>query len=674
MMHLSLTLFARLRPLAGLVGSAVCAGALLPLPALAAARLDGIDMSLEELAEVRILATPKFAEDAEHSPTAISIVTAADIRTFGWRTLADVLRSLQGFTVTDDHTYSYAGVRGVSAPGDYRQRFQVLIDGMSVNENIYASVPVDAALPLDLDLVERIEVIRGPSASVYGGDSMFGVINLVTRSGGSVNGNEAALSVGSGRDGRARLTHGGETEGGVGYLVSMSGFNAHGQGLNFPDMAAGNVDPQARRVRGEDGLRAFAQLRANDWRATLLHSERDRIVPTGSYATDFNDPAHREKDTFSLAEFAAIQALDGNTTLHERVYVGRYQYRGKFPYTYPADYVINRDDATGEWWGLEGRLVSRAWAGQRWTVGMEYRDNLRQYQKNADVGFGCYDVSAAACLDSHQRSRLFNVYAQDEINLTVSTLLTLGLRFDRRFNGGEHWSPRVGLVHETETAGIFKLLYASAFRDPTVYERLYTTPTFVYGNPEIRPERMQSVEGTWEKRVGNGRAMASVYFFRIKDLIAPDADGIVQNSGQLTGKGLEVEFEQRFAERYSLRTGYTLQQPHAPNGRPDNAPRHMFKANLGADLGGGFFSGLEGQYVSRRLTAEGSRHVGGYSLFNLNVRYVPSGRRWEMALGFYNLFDVRFSDPVATDLTVAGPRWSVPQIGRTALLTTTLFF
>ena len=100
----------------------------------------------------------------------------------------------------------------------------------------------------------------------------------------------------------------------------------------------------------------------------------------------------------------------------------------------------------------------------------------------------------------------------------------------------------------------------------------------------------------------------------------------------------------------------------------------MFKANLGADLGGGFFSGLEGQYVSRRLTAEGSRHVGGYSLFNLNVRYVPSGRRWEMALGFYNLFDVRFSDPVATDLTVAGPRWSIPQIGRTALLTTTLFF
>ena len=135
---------------------ALLAAALAPLPVQAAVRVDGIAMSLEELAEVRILATPKFAEDAEHSPSAIAIVTRADIRTFGWRTLADVLRSLQGFNITEDHTYAYGGVRGVSAPGDYRQRFQVLIDGMSVNENVYASAPVDSTFPLDLELVERI--------------------------------------------------------------------------------------------------------------------------------------------------------------------------------------------------------------------------------------------------------------------------------------------------------------------------------------------------------------------------------------------------------------------------------------------------------------------------------------------------------------------------------------
>jgi len=654
--------------------SGLLAASMLWVGLAAAADVDGISMSLEDLTAVRILATPKFAEDAEHSPSVVSIVTAADIRTFGWRTLADVLRSLQGFTVTEDHTYAYAGVRGVSAPGDYRQRFQVLIDGMSVNENIYASVPLDSAFPLDLELVERIEVIRGPSASVYGGDSMFGVVNLVTRGGASLKGGEASVAAGSGRDFRGRLTRGGETEGGVAYLVSASGFSAEGLRMHFPDMAAAGSGTSARHLRGEGGGRLFAQLRASDWRATLLHGERDRIVPTGTYGTDFNDPAHREKDGFTLAEFAASRAAGADTTLHGRAYAGRYQYRGKFPYTYPP-YLINRDDATGEWWGVEGRLVSRAWSGQRWTVGAEYRDNTRQDQRNGDVGIGCFGIGSDPCLDSHAHSRQFNVYAQDEISLDARTLLTLGLRFDRRFNAGEHLSPRIGLVHETASAGIFKLLYASAFREPTVYERLYITPTYVYGSPSLRAERMQSVEGAWEKRIERGRVMATVYHFRVTDLIAPDpTTGIVRNIDPLSGQGLEVEVEQRWLERLALRAGYTFQHPVAGQGRAENAPRHMLKTNLGMDLGYAWFAGLEGQYVSRRLSADSSTSVGAYTLANLNLRHAPAGQRWELALGLYNLFDARFSDPIGRDTTVAGPRVTMPQAGRTAMVTARIGF
>ncbi len=57
-----------------------------------------------------------------------SVLTRADIRAYGWRTLADALRTLNGYTITSDHTYSFVGVRGVSAPGDYRSRLQLLID------------------------------------------------------------------------------------------------------------------------------------------------------------------------------------------------------------------------------------------------------------------------------------------------------------------------------------------------------------------------------------------------------------------------------------------------------------------------------------------------------------------------------------------------------------------
>ena len=179
---------------------------------------------------------------------------------------------------------------------------------------------------------------------------------------------------------------------------------------------------------------------------------------------------------------------------------------------------------------------------------------------------------------------------------------------------------------------------------------------------------MRSLEAAWEKRLGNGRLSASAYLFRLHDMIAPDASGIVRNSRALTGRGLELEFEQRWAERFSLRAGYTLQLPSGEGGRPDNAPRQMFKANLAAELGGGFHGGLEAQHVTRRLAASGTQAVGAYTLVNLNLRYQPPARRWALSLGLYNLLDRRFSDPVAEDSTIAGPRWSMPQLGRTALL------
>ena len=80
------------------------------------------------------------------------------------------------------------------------------------------------------------------------------------------------------------------------------------------------------------------------------------------------------------------------------------------------------------------------------------------------------------------------------ITIGDSTYLTLGLRHDRQSGMPGHWSPRLGLVHQNNSGGIFKFLYATAFSDPTVYQRFYSTPTFAVGNPDLVPERMRSIE------------------------------------------------------------------------------------------------------------------------------------------------------------------------------------
>ncbi|MDE1543854.1 TonB-dependent receptor [Dechloromonas agitata] len=654
------------------------------LAAAPAQALDAIDMSLEDLLQVSIVSAPKFTENPDQIPSVVSIISAADIRLYGWRTLGAALRSLQGFNVTDDHTYAYGGVRGISQPGDYRPRQQILIDGQSMNDNIYASAPVDSAFPLDLGLIERIEVIRGPSAAIYGGDAMFGVINVVTRSGTSV-GRVASLKLGSGADRRLRLSWGGQV-GGADVLVSATSFGVHGRTLSVDDVNGDGSRRDLHRVGGEDGGQLFAKVRGSDWNFSLIHSKRERVVPTASYDTIADDHGHAETDTYTLLNLGKEWKLNAANTLHQRLYLGDYRYDGVFPYDYSADPAIadprlmNVDLAKGSWWGIENRLVNTRWNGQRITLGIEYKSNWRQNQRNSDRGYGCVStsgVSSDPCLNDQRSSQQVSVMAQDEIQIGSATLLTIGASYDHVSQFGSFWSPRLGVTHDAGQAGIFKLLYGTAFRVPSVYERYYTSPSFSYGNPALVPEKMRSLEVAWEKRfTQQSRLTASVYHFHIARMVTTDENGTTVNDGsKVEATGLELEYEQRWSNGSRLRTGYSIQHAADATRRFDNSPRHMVKANLGLPTGiPHLMAGLESQWISARTADYGTQKVPSYLLANLNLLYTPAGRPWEIALGIYNLFDRHYTDPVATDEILGARRWQIPQFGRSAMLRTTLHF
>lgn len=645
--------------------------------------IDAIDNSLEDLLKVRIVSTPKFAENPDQIPSVVSILTADDIRLYGWRTLGDALRSLQGFTVTNDHTYAYGGVRGISQPGDYRPRMQTLIDGQSITENIFASAPVDSTFPLDIGLIERIEVIRGPSAAIYGGDAMFGVINVVTRSGSNV-GTEASLRVGSGADRRLRLSWGGLV-GGHDVLLSVSGFGAHGRTLSVDDVNGDGSRRNLHRVDGQEGGQLFAKIRGSDWHLSLIHAQREKIVPTASYDTIADDRGHIETDIYTLINLSKQWRLNTSNTLHQQFYLGDYRYDGTFPYDYSntaiADpRVMDIDSAHGSWWGIENRLVNTAWSGQRITLGIEYKSNWRQNQLNLARGYGCVDSGTTTpCLDDRRRSTQISLTVQDEIQISDATLLTLGISHDRVDTQGQaasFWSPRIGLTHETQTVGLFKILYGTAFRVPTVYERYYTAPSFPHGNPALEPEKLSSLEIAWEKRFGpQSKLTATAYHFHIDRMITADKNLVAMNGSPVRAIGLEVEYEQRWNNGSHLRTGYGIQHATDETRHFDNSPRHMVKANIGLPTGlPHLMAGLEGQWISRRSADMGNQSLPPYLLTNLNLRYAPSGERWDVALGLYNLFDRRYADPVSSDQIMGVRRWQMPQFGRTVMLHTTLHF
>lgn len=138
--------------------------------------------SLEELMQVEVVVGVSRCEQSVlDAPASVSILTAAEIRWFDYRTNDDVLRVVRGLFLTCDRNDTYVGVRGFQRLGDYNTHVLLLVDGHRLNENVYGGGYMGTEATLDVELLERVEVIRGSSSSLYGTSAFLAVVNLVTR-------------------------------------------------------------------------------------------------------------------------------------------------------------------------------------------------------------------------------------------------------------------------------------------------------------------------------------------------------------------------------------------------------------------------------------------------------------------------------------------------------------
>jgi len=152
-------------------------------------------LALDSLLNTPIDASGKYQQTAREAASSVTIVTHEKIEHFGYRTLNDVLQGVSGFYLSNDRNYSYLGARRFSRPTDYNNRILLMIDGHQMNAGIWGSAPLE--LPIDPEYLERVEIVRGPGSALYGTGAIFGVINLVTRSGASISGSQAAMLGGS---------------------------------------------------------------------------------------------------------------------------------------------------------------------------------------------------------------------------------------------------------------------------------------------------------------------------------------------------------------------------------------------------------------------------------------------------------------------------------------------
>lgn len=625
--------------------------AFLPSDSLAQEREPDPGMYLDSLLNIKINTAAKHMQTSAEAPASITIITSSDIEQYGYRTLDEAVARVRGFYTTYDRNYTFIGVRGFSRPSDYNNRILLLLNGHTLNDNFYGSALIGSETAIDMNSIDRIEVVRGPGSALYGSGAMFAVINIITKTGLTLDGVHAAADIGSFGRRTGSVTYGKKLDNNLDLTLSLLATRTDGQDLFFPEFAD---DTETQGIaRNADWERSFgtrASLLWNNLSFEGFYSNREKGIPTASFETIFGDPRAQTGDERGFASLKYAKDLSPSHGIMVRGYYDWYHYNGTYPYE-----SLFWDATDGHWFGGEVQYRWDPSASHRLIFGAEAVYNPRS-------DYRTYDEETTYFIDNFPYS-LYSLFAQDEFQISAELLLTLGLRLDHHSKIGTSFVPRASLVYTTEAAGTLKFLFGEAFRNPNMYElNYYDLFTDFIANHELDREHIRTFEFVWERRFGEiFHSAASLYYYRMENLIDPTADPDSpqlqhQNIGTAVARGLEWEFGFRFnpSTHGFVSIGHQLAETEVSGMELTNSPSNMVRAGLTHSLTRLVSLAYEWRYQSRRRTVAGS-FTSPFSTLDATLRIHPFKNeslalpawleRVEAVFLVRNLFDRSYSTP-----------------------------
>jgi iron complex outermembrane receptor protein len=617
-------------------------------------------LSLEQLMQVKVEGAALHPQSLQDAPASVTIITAEDIRKYGYRTLGEALEGVRGFYLTNDRSYQTIGVRGFSLPGDYDSHILVMINGHNMADNIFDyMLYMGDNFPLDMNLIKQIEIIRGPSSALYGSNAMFATINIITKSPDEAGPLSLTADFGSFGEKKAQIV---ETAsfGSAKFLFSGSVYNITGESpLFFPEYDnPQNNYGEAVNMTGEKGYHFFSTLVWRNWTITAAFSGDSDIQPISWGPTIFNDRGTRNDDLRNFIDVAYQREIAGGT-LRWRTYYDSFHYEGRGDYALPNGVVEdNRQSELGDWIGTEVTYRTRPFFAGDLTLGVDSSFDIRTFLTD-------YDVSPVPVtyLSTSQPDRTVALFLQDEKKLSKRWTLDVGLRIDLSKIHPYFVSPRAALIYQP-SAWTYKFLYGRSFRSPSAFQLFYGDGIADVANPALHPESADTVEFDAERKLGKRMNLqASAYAYRLHDFLVgvylPNGLLEYQNTPGIHAEGIELEVNGRPAKWLEATASYALQQSRDPS-TLENSPEHLAKLRFAVPLGRKFDFSSSMQYESSRWTLQENSlkplYLAGFTLTSKHL--LPD---FDVRIGLRNAFNTGYSDPIALSPIVD----TMPQPGRT---------
>jgi iron complex outermembrane recepter protein len=439
-------------------------------------------MDVEDLLNVKVTSVSKREQSLSRTAAAIFVINPEDIRRSAAATLPDLLRMVPGVDVQQIDANAWAiSVRGFNSR--YSNKVLVLIDGRTVYTPTFSGVFWED-LDIALEDIERIEVIRGPGATVWGANAVNGVISIFTKSSKNTKGGLVTAGGGSQVNALGLVQYGGAAGRDGAYRVYGKYFNIGNSAMPDGSSAADHW----MRVHG--GFRADWDLSSRDSlmvQGDLFANEASQTRRIGFIPTPFDRIFNQSLDSTGGDVLARWDhTLDGGSQTSFQTYFNTYRRTdmGVPEMLKMFDFDFQHHIAAGD----RHDIV--------WGVG--YR------MSNSALSPG-YAISFSSL---SQTSSLYNGFLQDEIRVSDSLGLTVGCKLEHNAYTGLETEPSVRLAWSpprsryTIWAAASKAIRQPAMVDTAIQTDVQTVPISsdtvqvlrLFGNPRIKDEELRDYE------------------------------------------------------------------------------------------------------------------------------------------------------------------------------------
>lgn len=623
------------------------------------------DFNIEDLVNLEVMSVSKRETPLMESPAAIAVLTAGDIHRLGATSIPEALRAVPGLQVARVSANRWA----ISSRGfndEYSNKLLVLVDGRSVYTPTFGGVywNVEDVVLEDLD---RIEVIRGPGATLWGANAVNGVINIITKSARETQGALVSSSFGTEDRPSVSARYGGQLSSNLFYRVYVNYFDRAG----FDDASGRSMSDEWNMARG--GLRL-------DWEPdeqntfTLLGDYYDGSYGEQVGKTSVFPPAYNVLGIEAPASGGNVlgrwtRRFSDESELKLQIYYDHYQrkhpYGGGVIVAAPNEFDEDQNlmGERRDTWDLD--LQHRFALGQRQSMvwGVGYR---RTEDKIASNGIEIFWER------THSEDDLFSAFVQDEITAVEDRLrLTLGSKIEHNDYTGCELQPAARLLwtpveHQTYWASV-----ARAVRTPTRLERDSrvnfttfvlpdSTPGIVsaFGNPNLDSEEVLAYEIGCRFEPARRLSFDVAAFFNDYQLAwaGPSGFGFEPDPppphalqsytyvNDISGQtyGVELLAQWQATERWRLIAGYNWLHTDFDNlALAQSSPEHQFNVRSSVELGRGWEFNAAAYFVDEvQSIPQGTTVVTipSYARLDLGLTWRPNSHL-ELSIWGQNLLD-----------------------------------